>query len=354
MIPKFEAKELEILGSVPDRMGGAPSPIYNFPVSMREGVKAIYDRKPIWQTTNVEGIIFNPSVIPDNVARAYVIEAEKFPIEKVGGLDMFGMDWEYIPSVGGSMIRPGKAFLSDANEWYDKVKFPDIEKWDWEGCYKLNKGFLKTDRHNVTWLFTGWFERLISWLDFEAAILSMVDEDQEDAVKDLFMKLSELYIKIANKLISYYPEITSFLVHDDWGSQKETFFSPSIVAEFIVPAMKKFTDHIHSTGRICELHSCGQIFKQVPNMIAAGWDSWIPQPMNDTKKIYELYGDKILVSVVPDNVSPSMSEKELRASARTFVENYCDAKKPCFINLRNMPDAFREELYKASREKFSK
>ena len=45
---------------------------------------------------------------------------------------MFGVDWEYIPVAGGSMIRPGKPLLKDANEWYEKVKFPDIESWDWE------------------------------------------------------------------------------------------------------------------------------------------------------------------------------------------------------------------------------
>lgn len=356
MIPKFDPKELEVVGHKPGRAGGPDIPIYNFPVSMRDGVYAMYKREPVWQTSNVEGVLFMPRVIPDTIARAFVTEAVKFPIEKVGGPDMFGIDWEYIPSVGGSIVRPGKPFMEDANDWYEKLKWPDIDSWDWEGCYQDNKSFLPKDKFVTTWLFTGWFERLISFMDFEAAILAMVDEEQVEAVRELYMKLSDLYIQIADKLISYYPEIDSFYVHDDWGSQKDTFFSPAIVEDLIVPAMKKFTDHIHSTGRVCELHSCGQLMKQIPNIIAAGWDSWNGQVMNDTQKMYELYGDKLLIGVMPDTeITMSMTEEEQRAAAREFAAKYCDPKKPCLVNMnvRVYPEHFRQELYKASRERFS-
>jgi hypothetical protein len=37
---------------------------------------------------------------------------------------MFGIEWEYIPAAGGSMVRPGKPFLEDANEWKEKVVGP--------------------------------------------------------------------------------------------------------------------------------------------------------------------------------------------------------------------------------------
>lgn len=355
MIPKFDPKELEVQSRVPSRFGGPDIPLYKFPASLREGMKAMYARKPLWQTTNIESKTFIPRAIPDNIARAFVMEAVKFPIEKVGGKDMFDLDWEYIPTVGGSIVRPGKPFLSDANEWYDKLKWPDVDSWCWEECYSDNKGYLKGDQFVQTWLFTGWFERLISFLDFEAAILALVDEEQVDAVKDLFEKLTDLYIKIADKLLEYYPQIDCFYIHDDWGSQRETFFSPDIVAEVLVPPIKRFNDYIHSKGRYCEFHSCGQAFKQVPNMIACGFDAWGGQPMNDTQKIYELYGDKILVGVLPDPLTPDMTEEQLRAAARAFAEKFCDPKKPCLMNsnLRVYPEAFREELYIASRKRYS-
>ncbi|MDR1182979.1 MAG: hypothetical protein LBL13_13490, partial [Bacteroidales bacterium] len=72
-----------------------------------------------------------------------------------------------------------------------------------------------------------------------------------------------------------------------------------------------------SRGKPCDLHSCGNLLKQVPNIIKAGWDSWTPQVMNDTWKIYDLYGDKLLISVVPEQFDPeSVSEEEQRKYAR--------------------------------------
>ena len=71
------------------------------------------------------------------------------------------------------------------------------------------------------------------------------------------------------------------------GSQRAPFFSPETCAEMIVPAMKRFTDHAHAKGLFTDLHSCGHIEKQVPNIIAAGWDSWGGMPMNDRAMLYE-------------------------------------------------------------------
>ena len=100
-----------------------------------------------------------------------------------GGLDAFGVDWEYIPVAGGSMVRPGKPFLEDISEWREKVKLPDVDAWDWEGSRSANAELLETDDHvRVMWIFTGFFERLISLLEFENAAVVLIDEEQKEEV----------------------------------------------------------------------------------------------------------------------------------------------------------------------------
>lgn len=90
-------------------------------------------------------------------------------------------------------------------------------------------------------------------------------------------------------------------------------------------------------------------------MIKAGWDSWSGQPMNDTAKAYELYGDKILIGVYPEELSPTASEEEQRAAARAYADKFCKPDKPSILNGGfNLPTAFREELYKQSRINYSK
>ena len=350
----FNPKELEVVAMKPGFLGGAQIPVYNYPVTLKEAVIATYNRKPIWQTSGMENTLFTPVVYPDNVARAFAFDANHMRPDQGGGKDMFGLVWEYIPTAGGSMVRPGKPFLSDANEWTEKVVWPNLDSWDWEGEAKKNEGYLKPDTFNMCSMLNGWYERLISFMDFEGAILAMIDEDQKDAVNAFFEKLTDLYIKLYDKMMTYFPGIDGFNIHDDWGSQKETFFSPDVVEEMLVPHIRRLLDFLHSKGKFCDFHSCGQNLKQVPNMIKCGWDSWSGQAMNDTAKAYELYGDKILIGVIPTGYDEKSSEEEQRAAARDYANKFCRPDKPSILNGRTVSQAFREELYKQSRINYSK
>jgi hypothetical protein len=354
-VPKFDPKELVVVREDPGMFGLPPSPVYSYPASVKEGVRATYRREPYWQTFGIDAKMITPSVNPDNIARGFVFEAAPFePIVGRTVPDMFGIEWEFVPAVGGAMVRPGKPFAENARELLEKLEWPDPDSWDWEASAKLNNGtFLKPDNYNNLAFLNGWFERLISMMDFEGAIMALYDEDQQNCVNEFFDKLSTLYIKIFGHCIDAYPDLDGFSIHDDWGSQKETFFSPELCAEMIVPHMRRVTDYLHSRGMNCEFHSCGQNFKQAPNMIDAGWDSWFPQTMNDTQKIYELYGDRLLVGVDAKIDPAGMSEDDLRAAARNFIDRFMLPGKPCFFHytMDCCTRAFRDELYEYSRRK---
>jgi hypothetical protein len=351
-VPKFDPKELEITEIPSAFPGWPPTRLFQYPVTRGEAYKALMRGKPIWQISSGESTIFTPAVYPDNVARGLVIQQNFLDPSKYGGPDIFGIEWEYVPVTGGSIVRPGAPFLSNANEWKEKVKWPDVDAWDWARAAKENENFLKNDVLIFHWIMNGYFERLISFMDFEEAAVAMIDEDQQDAVRELYEALTDLYIKIVDKHVDYF-HAEAFTVHDDWGSQMAPFFSPAVTAELLVPAMKRLTDHIHSRGAIADLHSCGHVEQQVPNMIAAGWDSWSGMAMNDTQGLYEKYGDKIVLGVVPDQFDPqTTSEEEQRAAARKFAEKFCNPKKPCLVNMYGaavLTPAFQEELYKESR-----
>ena len=126
------------------------------------------------------------------------------------------------------------------------------------------------------------------------AAMALIDEEQVDALHELFGATTELACRLVDKLCEYYPELTEINVHDDWGAQKAPFFSMDVANELFVPYMKKLTDHIHAKGRIATLHSCGHNADRIQCYIDGGFDQWSPQPMNDIEKLYELYGDKIV------------------------------------------------------------
>jgi hypothetical protein len=364
-VPKFNSNEMKVVREQPAWLPGMPpTRIYSTPVSLGEGFVAAMKKEPIWLLSGVETSMFVPRINPDNIARSFSFDGEGAVTNDqaglpVGGPDMFGIEWVFVPAAGGSMVKPGRPTLSDVNEWKSKIKFPNIDAWDWAGSAKKNEAYLKGLRDSGTaiqgMILNGYFERLISFMDFEGAAMSMVDEEQQDAVKELMMALADLYIGLVDRFHKYYG-IINFNIHDDWGSQMAPFFSPALGKELIVPAMRKVNDHIHALGGFVDFHSCGHIDQCVPNMIAAHWDSWCGMPMNDSQGDWEKYGDKIMIGVMPDPFDPATtSEEKQREAARKFVDKFCKPGKVAMINSMYagslLTPTFREELYRYSRVK---
>lgn len=355
---KFNENELEVI-EISKAFRDANVPVFNFPVTMKEAWREMaLNRKPIWLNTGVEVFNFYPDIIPDNRARGFVNDGGVvLKNEEKGGADMFGIKWVFVPVAGGSMEDPEQEHLfDDANDWEEHIVWPDVDSWDWEGCAARNKEMLDTDKFVYVPLLNGFgFERLISFMGFEDAAVALVDEDQHDALKALLDKTSDLYCKIVDKFCEHFA-IDGFLIHDDWGTQRAPFFSFEAGKELIVPYMKKVVDRIHSHGKVAELHSCGCNEMQIENYIAAGWDIWGPMAnINDTKKLFADYGDKIVIGVNPDAYDPENdSEEVIRAKAKEFAETYFgDPNKVCIINRYFSPylqGAYAEELYKVSRQ----
>lgn len=355
----FDEKELTVVKEFTDLFGN-PIPAYDFPVTMKENMNAtILKKKPVWMVTDVETNIFCPEVIPDNGARGMVLEAVPYPRERFGGKDMFGVEWEYVDVAGGSMVRPGRPLLEDANEWREKVVFPDLDSWDWEGSGARNKEFLADGRAVVMWLLNGcWFERLISFMDFEQAAMALIDEEQINAVKELMHELTSLYMKLIDKCVQHY-DVDGFCIHDDWGSQHAPFFSEATARDIILPEMKRFTDHVHSYEKFVELHSCGHVEDRCQVFVDAGFDYWSPMNMNDTEALYENYGDKIIIGVAytPDLDPATATEEQWKAAARDYMSRCVKPGKVAISSLYNneilASPVFRAELYRASREQYA-
>jgi hypothetical protein len=98
--------------------------------------------------------------------------------------------------------------------------------------------------------------------------------------------------------------------------------------------------------------------KQIPNIIAAGWDSWYGQLMNDMDKIYALYGDQLILGVTPELFVPgTLTAEEERARARAYADKYCNPDKPSKFSSYGfsvLTNSYREELYIRSRENYSR
>lgn len=342
----FEQSELQIIEELPSFMPGFPgTPLRNTPIAWRENVLSMFrDKRPYWMPLPSDQTMMVPDIYNFALGRGWGSSIT----------DAFGLQWEWVDSAGGSIVRPGTGvLLEDVRDWKEKVKIPDIDQWDWEGAAKANK----IDRRIftvVSFINGFWFERLVSFMEFAPAAMALLDEDQLPAIHELFEAMTELAIRLVDKFCAYFPALDGFNIHDDWGSQRAPFFSQKLADELFLPYMKKLCDHIHTKGRYATLHSCGHGEDRIETFIAAGFDGWDPQPMNDTRGLWEKYGDKIVISVIPEPFNPATtSEEEQRRLAREFAKRFCIPGKPAqvgFYAMEYLTPAFTDELYKTSRQ----
>jgi len=344
----FVESELKIVDELPGWFGGPGTQLRNTPVTSRENMLALfYEKSPFWMPTSHESVMVPSAIYNDNLGRG-------------GGhdnTDAFGIEWEWVPAVKGSIVRPGEPLLKDVREWKDKIHFPDLNQYDWAA--EAEKTKIDPRLSSEISLVNGfWFERLISFMDFAPAAMALIDEEQQDAVKELFQATTDFACKVVDKICETWPLLAAINIHDDWGAQKAPFFSEAIAYEYFVPFMRQLTGHIHSKGRYVTLHSCGHVDTRVQCFIDGGFDAWDPQVMNDIHGLYERWGDKIVLGVWPDQFDPEhTSEAEQRELARQFVAQYTQEGKPAILGhygAWSLTPAFAEEVYIASRKRYSK
>ena len=343
----YSKNELKVVGYKECIIPSLPgSDVFNTPISYRENVNAMFwEKQPCFAVTSNDHSGLNPDFYKKYLARAHRNDS--------GKIDAFGVKWTFEPTAGGSISVGGNPRFEDANDWKDVISMPSVADWDW-AADAANNPIDTNFAVEMTFVNGFWFERLISLMDFMNAAMALVDEDQHDALHELFEATTGLACDLVDKICEYWPGVDGFMIHDDWGSQREPFFSDKIARELFLPHMKKLVSHVHDKGRTCSIHSCGSLGPRVPVFIEAGIDSWELQAnANNLPKLYEDYGDQIILTVaIPD--FDHKDEKAAVAAARNYVDTYCKPGKPTILSARNCMSnkVFAEEVYEYSRKHY--
>jgi len=326
MITSRYAEEWKQIGTYPSSWKkGETTPKRNYPITPAENLRLVLaGRKPLYFTMVSDMRAFNPEIIPDSMARAFVISDEPFfgaPGFR-GGKDMFGVEWEYIEVAGGSMVRPGNPMVPDINEWEKYVRFPNLDDYDWEGSSKRNAHMFDKDRPTRCWIMTGLNERLISLMDFQNVLLAYIDEDQKPGVHRFYDALSNFYCSEYIPRLKKYFDFDILMFNDDWGTARDAQFSPDTAREMLLPYLKRIVDRCHEMGILFELHSCGKNDKLVPVFVEAGVDIWMPQnKVNDFDLLYRLCGKDILLGI-PTETTPDMPDEDAFEAAKAYVRRF--------------------------------
>jgi uroporphyrinogen decarboxylase len=117
-----------------------------------------------------------------------------------------------------------------------------------------------------------------------------------DLFTDVFKKIGDLYAILWTKMVHEYSDIFVFFrMGDDLGHKTSTMLEPETIRKHILPNYKRVIDIVHNGNKKFLLHSCGNIFDLMPDIISLGIDA---KHSNEDQiapfeKWITLYGDKI-------------------------------------------------------------
>lgn len=241
-----------------------------------------------------------------------------------GGLDWFGVEWEFVPAVLAPMVKPGTQRLKDITKWREELVFPDLDAIDWAAAAAEETA--KWDRENKVsfmMLINGIFERTHALMGFEDALCAMYEEPEE--YHALIEAITGYKLKLIDIIGTYYkPDVLCF--HDDFGSNDSMMMSPDMWREFFKEPLSRVIERTHANGMIYEHHSCGYIAPIFGELVELGIDAIDPlQITNPIRELKDKYQDRVTFVGGFDTQNTfdkvGVTEEEIRAEvARTYSE----------------------------------
>ena len=208
----------------------------------------------------------------------------------------------YENCIGPSM--PGSGALGGHKDGVIKTR-EDFEKYPWAEIperyferngerFALFGEVLPAGMKGIGGVGNGIFEcvqDIVGYMD-----LCYIREDDPELYADLFKKVGETNLKIWKRFLKEYGDLFCVMrFGDDLGFKSATLLPEEDVRTLIIPGYKAIIDEVHAHGKKFLLHSCGNIFGVMDDLIAAGIDAKhsnedIIAPFTEW---VERYGDRI-------------------------------------------------------------
>ncbi len=156
--------------------------------------------------------------------------------------------------------------------------------------------------------------------------LCYISVDDPELYADLFAKVGEVMYKVWERFLAEFGDIYAVCrFGDDLGFKSQTLISEDNIREHVIPQYKRIIDLVHYYNKPFLLHSCGNIFSVMDDLInVAGIDA---KHSNEDQiapfKVWvDKYGDRIgNFGGVDTDVLCRKSESEIRAYVKEVI-NY--------------------------------
>ena len=253
--------------------------------------------------------------------------------------------------------------LKDITEWRDIVHAPSpvFPEAAWEPAIAAAEAVDRKDKFVSNFQAPGLFESLHYFMGMEDAMMNFYEEPDE--MHDLIKYLTEWELDAARETCDHL-HIDAVFHHDDWGSQRSTFFSPAMFEEFFVDAYKQIYGYYKERGvQLIVHHSDSYAATLIPDMIDMGIDIWQGvMTGNDVRKCIDTYGGKISFMGGIDSATvdhPGWTRQEVHDQVRRACAEYgklyfipCASQGGPMSTFDGVYQALTEEIDNASKDMF--
>ena len=227
-----------------------------------------------------------------------------------------------------------KIVVKDIEKWRDYVHAPSLkfsdEEWAmWKAQYDAIDG---TQAFKAPFIAPGLFEQTHHLCSMPNALEWYLTNPDE--MHELIDYLTDFELELAEGICSHlHPD--AIFHHDDFGSEKSTFMSPDMFADFFVEPYKKIYGYYHDHGVELVFHHADSYGATlVPYLIEMGIDVWQGNMRtNNTPELIKKYGGKITFMGDIDNKDvdfPGWTREDVRKAVKRACDS-CGSKYfiPC-------------------------
>ena len=275
----------------------ATAPKFDTPITPRENFRRCIGRNdPVWMpNSSTDKITLGANDVALHKVRGMQIHSD-FLTRAVGDYefkDWFNTDWTWVMKAGGAMLTPGTQLLGDITKWEKEVVFPNLDEWGFaEKAAEFMKNEYDPDKAVSYDIGRGMTERLVSIMGGYTDAMEVLLTEPE-AVADFFDAYSDFMIRFFDTINALYP-LDVITLHDDWGTERDTFFSEKVMEELVYEPTKRLIDHIRSKDVFLEMHTCGAVTRFFPYMYELHCDiAQIQRRVVDFPKMKEKFGDRV-------------------------------------------------------------
>jgi uroporphyrinogen decarboxylase len=228
-----------------------------------------------------------------------------------------------------SLTQPGCFAECESVEEIERFPWPDPSYLD------FTEVIAEIDAHSSHGVFTGmwspFFHHVADFFGMDTYFVKMytnpvVVEAVTEKVVDFFVEANIRFFTALGD------RADTFFFGNDFGTQRDLILSPEAFGRFVLPSLRRLIDTAKRFGKKVIIHSCGSIYRVIPQLLDAGIDGLHPLQARarfmDAEYLSRNYRDHLAFIGGVDtqelliHMTPTQIKEEVRRLRGLFGRNY--------------------------------